>query len=238
MSVEREILIAILRLTKNPIDHSLVSKTARVPTQIAKKIFEKLRASDLIELKGKVLQASSDQRIKMAVQALKYGADFERVCSLLEWREFESIATRAFEVNSYNVIRNLRFKGDNARRWEIDLLACKQPTILSVDCKQWKHNWTKAPIAAMTEQHMDRTRAFTDILPRISTRIRLDRWKYATVIPVILSLLQGPFKFHREIPIVPVLQLQSFLNELPAHIGSLTSFSQKIKRIDGKITEY
>ncbi len=238
MSIEREILIAILKLTRNPIDHSLVSKTARVPTQNAEKILQKLATSDLIQRKGKVLEASSDQRIKIAVQALRYGADFERVCSLLEWREFESISTAAFEANNFSVIKNLRFKGNNTKRWEIDLLACKQPTIISIDCKQWRHNWTKAPIVTMTEQHMDRTKAFTDVLPRIYTRIKLDKWKYAIVIPIMLSLLQGPFKYHRKIPIVPVLQLQNFLNELPAHIDSLTYFCRNIKRIDGKITKY
>jgi hypothetical protein len=49
-------------------------------------------------------------------------------------------------------------------------------------------------------------------------------WRQATLIPVILSLVPGPLKFYNKVPIVPILQLQNFLNELPAHTISLTHF--------------
>lgn len=239
MSVEREILLTVLKLTKTgPIDYSLVSKGARIPAQTAENLLKKLADKALIKWKGKILEASPDQRVKIAVQAIKFGADFEHTCRLLEWKEFESITTTAFEAYNYDVIRNFRFKGQNGKLWEIDLLACKQPIIASVDCKRWKHNWTRAPIIKTVEQHVERTKAFTNILPNIYTKIKLGKWNQATVIPLVLSILPSHFKFHRKTPIVPVLQLQSFLNELPAHIGSLTHFSQKLTKVDKEITEY
>ncbi len=238
MNVEREILITVLKLTKRgPVDYSLVGKDARIPVQTVEASLRRLAAEGIVKRKGKVIQASPDQRVRIAVEALRLGADSERVCALLEWREFESIATEAFEVYEYRVVRNLRFKDNSGKRWEIDLLACRQPSILSVDCKHWQHKWTKAPIVAVAEQHVERTRAFTESLPSFYEKIGLSEWGQARVTPVILSLIQGPIKFHHETPIVSVLQLQGFLSEMPAYADSLTHFRQKLVRINRRITE-
>lgn len=239
MNIEKEILTAVLKLTKtgaaNP---SLVPKTAKVPAKTAEKFLKKLTEDTLIKLEKNILKASSDQRVRIAVQSLKLGADFEDICRFLEWKEFESIATNAFETYGYHVLRNLRFKGENRKRWEIDLIACQLPMIVSVDCKHWRHNWTRAPIMAIVEQHVERTKALANSLPSLYTILKLDKWSQAKIVPVILSLLPSPFKLHDNTPIVPVLQLQSFLNELPAHMDFLTHFSKKATKIDRELTEY
>ena len=239
MNVEREILIAVLKLTKNrPIDYSLVSKNARIPAQTGKELLKKLADAALIRWKGEVLEASPSQRVRIAVQAIKLGADMERVCRLLDWREFESITNETFKVYNYCVKKNFRFKGKDGKRWEIDLIASKQPIIVSVDCKHWQHKWTRAPIIKAVEEHVRRTKAFADILPNLYAKTRFGKWEYATVIPVVLSLLACSCKFHQNTPIVPVMQLQNFLNELPAHMGLLANFHQNSTKIDKEITEY
>jgi len=239
MSIEREILIAVLKLTKKgPIEYTLVGKTAGTPIQTAENLLKKLADSSLVKWRGKALEASFDQRVRIAVQVLKLGADFERVCKHLEWKEFESIATSTFEVFNYHVKKNFRFKEKNGKRWEIDLVAYKKPIIASVDCKHWKHNWTRSPVIKTVEQQVQRTKAFANVLPTLSNKIELSGWKHATVTPIVLSLLSSPFKFHRKTPIVPVLQLQSFLNELPANINLLTHFTQELIKSEKEITEY
>ena len=239
MSVEQEILITLLKLTRNgPTECSLVSQNAKTPTQTVQALLRKLADQALIRWKGKTIDASRDQRVKIAVHAVKLGADFERVCTTLEWSEFESIATEAFKANNYDVLKNIRFKEKNGKRWEIDILACRQPLILSVDCKHWQHKWTRAPIVTTVEQQVRRTRAVSDALPSMYSKIGLDGWTYATVIPMILSLLPTRFKFHHGTPVVAVLQLQSFLSELPGYTCSLTRFTQKLPTRNEQITEY
>ena len=49
MSVEQEILITVLKLTRNgPIDYSLVGRSARIPAQTAETLLEKLADASLI----------------------------------------------------------------------------------------------------------------------------------------------------------------------------------------------
>jgi hypothetical protein len=69
-----------------------------------------------------------------------------------------------------------------------------------------------------------RTKILADALLSLQREIGLVQWTQATLIPVVLSLVPGPLKFYNQVPIVPILQLQNFLNELPAHITSLTHF--------------
>lgn len=239
MNLERAILVAVLKSTrKGSVSYPVVSQHAGIPKQTVKHLLEKLSDANQITLTGTTVKASSNQRLSIALKALEMGADFQRVCSQLEWREFENIAMTAFESYRYRVIKNARFKGADGKRWEIDVLACKQPMIASVDCKHWRRNWTRASIIRVAEQHSKRSRAFADSLSRFQDKIELGHWTHATVVPIILSLLPSPFKFHQHTPIVSVLQLQNFLSELPGHIASLTHFTKKMTSVSKEITGY
>jgi Holliday junction resolvase-like predicted endonuclease len=239
VKAEREVLTTILQLTRSgPVDCDLICKTARVPHASALATIRNLSEQRLVGLHGQHVDASLHQRVEIAVRAVKMGADFESVCRALDWREFEGIARGAFEAFGYRVVRNLRFKGANGRRGEIDLLACKKPVIASIDCKCWKHNWTRASITKVVDEQVQRTQTFTHMLPRHYQKIGLDGWNQVTVIPIVLALLAGPFKFHQGTPIVPIMQLQSFIKEMPAHIEELTHFNENLTSADKKLTEY
>ncbi|MFQ6127255.1 MAG: YraN family protein, partial [Candidatus Heimdallarchaeota archaeon] len=173
----------------------------------------------------------------IAVRAIRLGADFERVCSFLQWKEFEKLAARAYEANGYSVTSNFRFK-QAGKQWEIDLLACKEPLIVCVDCKHWHHGWSRAAIMKAVEMQMKRTKALADSFYVVYQKIGLETWKQAIFIPTVLSLTQGPFKFYNKVPIVPVLKIRNFLYELPAYTFSLTHFSIKIESERHKLTKY
>jgi len=224
MAVERNILISILKLTKSgPIAKELVARDANVPTQVTDEFLKKFRDAELIKWKNKTIEASSNQRAKIAIHAIKSGADFERVCRVLEWIEFENLAATAFEANNFAVKRRFRFKWAQ-RRWEIDVLGCREPLIACVDCKHWSHGWRESAIKKAVEAQALRTKVLAEALPFIQKEIGLVKWRQATLIPVVLSLVLGPLKLYNKVPIVPILQIQNFLNELPAHITSLTHF--------------
>jgi len=224
MAVERDLLVSTLKLTRDgPVQRELIIQDARVPTQAAEELLEKLSQASLIQWKGKAIEASPHQRVKIAIQAIKLGVDLERACRFLQWNEFENIAARAFEANNFTVVRHFRF-GWAERRWEIDILGCKEPMIVCVDCKHWRRGWRRSAMIRAVESQIERTRALTEAFPSLHKEIEMANWKWATLVPVVLSLVPGPFKFYNNVPIVPILQLQNFLNELPAQVTSLIRF--------------
>jgi len=238
MTLERELLVSLLKLTRlGPIQKRLVNKDAHIPALTAEELLEKLALEGLITQHKNLVEASPSQRAKIAVHAAELGADFERVCKLLEWAEFESIACEAFRVNNFGVKRRFRFR--QARRmWEIDILGRRQPLVVCVDCKHWHHGWQRAAIMKAAEAQIERTKAFADALPSLYKKAELENWRQATLIPMILSLTPAPLKFHQNVPTVPVLQLQDFLNELPAHAHSLTHFTKKCFKNTLNLTDF
>ena len=224
MTYERKILTSFLRLTKSgPVQEYLISKDAQIPRQITEKVLKKLYDEGLVERKKGIIEASLDQRIKIAIQAIKLGADFEKLCSFLDWSEFENIATAAFEANYFMVKRGFRFAA-SGRRWEIDIVGFKGSVVACVDCKHWHHGWRRAATIKAVEAQVKRTEALANALPMLYEKIGLSNWKQTILIPIVLSLYQGPLKFYEKTPIVPILQLQNFLSEFLAHVHQLTHF--------------
>jgi len=238
MTVERDVLLSLLRLTLDgPVRKELIAKVAKAPTQTTEQALRKLSQSDLFHEHKGVIESSPSQRVKMAVYALRLAADFERVCALLSWSEFESIAAQAFEANGYRVMRNFRFK-QALKKWEIDVIGLKKPLILCVDCKHWKRGWRKAATFKAVEAQIERTEAFAKALPNYYQKVRLEDWQTATLIPIVMSLTLGPCKFYNDVPIVPILQIQDFINELPAQVHLLKSFRQKRMKANKNLREF
>ncbi len=227
MNIERDLIISILKLTKSgPISFEVVSKDAKLPLSITKNLLKKLQNNGLIYLRNKVIDANSLKRLKLAVHAVQLGADLERVSSFLDWKEFENIAAVAFERNGYTVNKNLRFR-HAGRRWEVDIVGCKKPIVVCADCKHWHHGMYPSAIRRIVEEQVERTSALAKSLPELADKIECASWGRVELVPAVLSLVTARFKFYNNVPIVPVLQLQDFLSQLPAYVDSLKHFSKK-----------
>jgi len=235
MAAANDVLISILKHTNNgPVTKEAIAMDINVPIGITNKLLKDFREFELIEGTEGIIEVSSNQRVKLAIHAINLGTDIERVCKVLEWIEFENFAASAFEANNFAVKRRFRFK-NAGRRWEIDLLAYNEPYVVCVDCKRWQRGWGKAAIKKIVEAQTLRTKVLAEAIPSLQTRIQLNRWTQAILFPVVLSLHPGPEKFFKNVPVVPILQLQNFLDELLGHIADLTHF-QAI--LGPKLTNY
>lgn len=232
--IEREMLIHVLKLTKSgPVSFKIVSKEAKIPSDLVGNLAKKLENDGLIDLHEDVLEANSQQRLKLAVQAIQQGADFEHVSGFLQWKEFEDITAIAFERNGYRVKENLHFK-HAGRKWEMDIIGCKRPTAICVDCKHWHHGIYPSSLQKIVQEQVERTSALAESLPSLAHKIELTSWSKIKIVPAVLSLLPGKFKFHDNVPIISVLQLQDFLNQLPAYVDSLKHFQKTLtNKFDG-----
>jgi Holliday junction resolvase-like predicted endonuclease len=221
LNIESDLLISILNLTRDgPVSQKLINKDVRLPAAVVEKLLRKLQSDGLIYLHESILEVTSVQRLRLAVRALESGGDLERVSGFLQWKEFEGIAAVAFESNGYTVVRNLHFK-HSGRRWEIDIVGWKSPIVVCLDCKHWQHGLQRSAAEKIAEQQTERTRALVMSLPNPAVKIEFLSCGTAKFVPAVLSLTFDKFKFYKGVPVVPVLQLQDFLNQLPAYADSL-----------------
>ena len=231
MIVERNLLISILKLTKNgSVLIEDVKKDSRLPLDSMTGLLEKFQTQDLLKINANNLEVHSENRLKIAVKAVSVGADMEAVSSFLGWQEFESIAATALKNNGYAVWQNLRFK-HAARKWEIDVVGCRKPLVICLDCKDWHHGLSPSAIRRIVEAQVERARALADALSNVSIGIECAKWSQAKFVPAILALLPTRFKFCDGVPIVPVLQLQDFLNQLPLELESLKYFQKEFTHL-------
>ncbi len=224
MTTKTDIITAILKHTSNAsTTKEAIAKETNVPVKVVNSILRDLQESMLIEWKTQQIEASSNQRVTLAIHAINNGTDIERVCKVLEWKEFENFTATAFEKNNFVVKRNFRFKAAQ-RRWEIDVLAYIEPIIVCVDCKRWRRGWGNSAITQVAAAQAQRTEALANNLQSNQRDIALDDWKHATLYPVILSLFPGPVKFYNKVPVVPILQLQDFLDQFRGYKMELRHF--------------
>ena len=231
MSVERNLLISLLKLTKNgPVLTELVKREAHLSAAVMSKMLAKLQNENLVYLKEGCIEVGSQHRLTLAVQALSLGADVEDISNLLCWQEFEEIAGYALKNNGFTVLNNVRFK-QSGRRWEIDVVGCKKPLVICIDCKHWQHAIAPSALRRIVDSQIDRTRAMADSLPNPSLKLACTQWNDAKFMPAILSLMPSAFKFYYEVPIVPILQLQDFLNQLSAYTENLRFFTKTFNKL-------
>jgi len=221
---ERGVLVSLLKLTKEGITElEEISQEAHVPVQIVREVLRK--HVDLVTYapSSRSVSIGSEQRLKLVMKIVEQGADIERVCDSLTWLEFEDISIIVFKANNYETKKHFRFTWVN-RRWEIDVLALKEPLIVCADCKHWHHGWSGSGSKKAAEMQAERTENLSKASKSINDKIGIGNWKRAHFVPMILSLAPGNQKFHKGVPIVPVLQLRDFLTSMPAYLNQMMHF--------------
>jgi len=231
VSVERNLIISLLKLTKeSPALIEDVKKDARLPTDLCWELLSKLQKDNLVYLNNDCVEVDSTNRLKIALKAGSLGADLQNLSDLLRWREFEEIAAIALKMNGYSVLNNVRFK-HGKRRYEIDVIGCKKPLVVCVDCKRWQHAIGASALKKIVDSQTDRTRSLADSLPNINLNIECAIWEKAEFIPVVLSLFPCAYKYIYKVPVVPVLQLQDFIFQLPAYIQAVKFFPKNFDKL-------
>jgi hypothetical protein len=225
MGIERNLIITLLKLTRDgPVAHDLINKDARIPSETVEKLLQRLQNDGLVYVRKSIVEIDAMQRLKLAIRAIGSGADVEQVSGFLQWQEFESLAAVALERNGYSVSKNVRF-AHAGRKWEIDVVGCRYPWTVCIDCKHWHKSISPSILKNVVQAQVDRSKALAESLPSPTIKIACITWIQAKFVPVVLSLVIGKFKFLEGVPIVPILQLQNFLNQLPTYAYSFTHFS-------------
>lgn len=225
---ERELLLLMLESTRGePAARSTLRSTVRVTNERLDNFINRLSVAGLISSNGGLFEASQEQRLKIAVRAVKLGSDIERVGRALGWLEFEELTAHIFEENGYSVHRRFRFTAEG-RRWEIDVLARRNPLVVCVECKRWVKGLSNAAANRTASHHLEKTRVFSVNILKLCKKLGMKEWGSAVVLPITMSLTPAPSKFYSKVPVVPILKLPSFLNDLAGHLDYLAHYKVEI----------
>jgi len=160
--------------------------------------------------------------IRLAIEAVRLGADVEAVSEMLSWKDFESLCVEALKAQGYEVRAPFRFKVRD-ERCELDIVAYRKGVLLCVDCKHWKtKRGQRSKVKQAAAGHFDKCAKLAlsaDILRNAGLEVRFGSY----VVPVIVTLADLGFKGPLNgVCVVPIHKFNNFLLELEAHVDELS----------------
>lgn len=133
-------------------------------------------------------------------EAIKSIEDLQKVSAEVVWQNFERLVAFIFEENNFQVETG-KVKTLNKKRRQYDVIARKGSRIILAECKKWAGNrYRLSALLIAVEQHKERSEFY-----RILTN--------ENVTPIMVTLIEEEISFYEDIPIVPILKLNSFINE-------------------------
>jgi hypothetical protein len=143
--------------------------------------------------------------------------DLETVSEESAWQNFERLAAFIFEKNEFSVHVNT-VKTLHKKRRQYDVIARKSTQTFLIECKKWAGNrYRLSALKRAVGQHKERTLFYNRIMNE-------------DAIPLIVTLIEEEIRVFDKVPIVPVLKLNAFINELDIHADGY-SFAQDEEEI-------
>ena len=176
----------------------------------AKELLQIFLQNGIGVLDENIVEFQNSDRIKASIFAIRNGATIEDVSEFLSWQNFEELVSRVLDENGFNVQKNLIL---TKPRMEIDVVGVKLGISILIDCKHWKR---------MTQS------ALNDIVNKQVERVKryVEKTESTSAIPVIVTLHQEKVNFVNKVPIVPVMQLSSFLDEFYGNLDKMKTIEK------------
>ena len=149
-------------------------------------------------------------RISASVFAIRNGATIEDVSEFLSWQNFEQLVSHILDENGFDVQKNLIL---TKPRMEIDVVGIKLGISILIDCKHWKR-MTQSALNDIVSKQIERVKSYVEKTESISA------------IPVIVTLHQEKVDFVKQVPIVPIMELSSFLDEFYGNLDKVKTLEK------------
>ena len=146
-----------------------------------------------------------ENKLKTAISAVKSGVPIEEASRDVDWKDFEGLVAEVLESKNFEVVRNFRMKKPTM---EIDVVGIRLDTAVLIDCKHWKR-MSNSALEGIVQKQVERVKHYVSITDEIMA------------VPVIVTLYQESVKLINKVPIVPIMQFSSFIDEF---YGNLDNF--------------
>ena len=130
--------------------------------------------------------------------------EIDEVAENISWRDFEGLVAEILESKDFATIRNYMLKKP---RMEIDVVGIKLGIAMLIHCKHWKK--TTSSLRTVVQKQIERTKHYV-----AST-------EGGMALPVIVTLYQDKIDFIDKVPIVPIFQFASFVDEFYGNLDDM-----------------
>ena len=149
-------------------------------------------------------------KLKTALSAIKSGAPIEEASRDVDWKDFEGLVAEILESKNFEVTRNFRMRKPTM---EIDVVGIHLGVAVLIDCKHWKR-MTNSVLEKIVLRQIDRVKHY------------VANTDEAVAAPVIVTLYQEETIFVSKVPIVPIIQFSSFIDEFYGNLEEIRTIEK------------
>jgi len=149
-------------------------------------------------------------KLKTALSAIKSGAPIEEASRDVDWKDFEGLVAEILESKNFEVIRNFRMRKPTM---EIDVVGMHLGVAVLIDCKHWKR-MTNSALEKIVLRQIDRVKHYVASTDEV------------VAAPVIVTLYQEETRFVSKVPIVPIMQFSSFIDEFYGNLEKIRTIEK------------
>ena len=183
-------------------DFSVITKT---DVEESQKILETFFKNSIGTKQENKYYFEDGDKLKTAIMLIENGFPLDEIAIALNWRDFEGLTAEILEAKNFAIIKNLIL---TKPRMEIDVIGIRLGVAMLIDCKHWKRYSTSALSEAVKKQ-VKRTKHY------------ISKTSGAIAVPVIVTLYQDKINFIDRVPIVPIFQFSSFVDEFYGNLENM-----------------
>ena len=146
-----------------------------------------------------------ENKLKSALSDIKSGVPIEEASRDVDWKDFEGLVAEVLESKNFEVVRNFRMKKPTM---EIDVVGIRLDTAVLIDCKHWKR-MSNSALEKIVLKQIERVKHYVTTTNEIMA------------VPVIVTLYQEATKIVNRVPIVPIMQFSSFIDEFYGNLEDI-----------------
>ena len=150
-------------------------------------------------------------KLKAGIELIKNGGPIDEIAITLNWKNFEGLVAEMLFSKDFAVIKNLIL---TKPRMEIDVIGIRLGIAMLVDCKHWKR-YSYSTLTYAVKKQIERTKHY------------VLKTQGAIAVPVIVTLYQDKLDFINRVPIVPIFQFSSFIDEFYGHLDQMKTIETK-----------
>jgi hypothetical protein len=149
----------------------------------------------------------SGDKLKTAMMLLENGIPLDEIAMVLDWKDFEGLTAEILAEKNFAIIKNLIL---TKPRMEIDVIGIRLGVAMLIDCKHWKR-YSNSALSEAVKKQIKRTKHYISKTPG------------SMAVPVIVTLYQDKINFIDRVPIVPIFQFASFVDDFYGNLENMNT---------------
>ena len=210
MRIQSKMIIGLKGIIPGGVSVTDFCAVTKMNTLDSTSILDEFIKNDIGSIQDGLYYFETGDKLKIAISLLERGCPIDEISAALDWRDFEGLTAEVLSSKNFAVIKNMIL---TKPRMEIDVIGIRLGIAILIDCKHWKR-YNISSLTSAVKKQIERTKKY------------VENTQGSMAVPVIVTLFQDKVNFIENVPIVPISQFSSFIDEFYGNIEQMKTIEK------------